>query len=88
MARSIKRTMKELSRFDLLKAGDHILTLTCPGCGSKFEIGDEFTLVPIGPGTSEDARARSREGRPYNAVAIPTHWSCATGDEGPKETNE
>jgi hypothetical protein len=88
MARSIKRTRKELRKYDPLKSGDHILTLTCPGCGARFLIDDEFTLVPLGPGINDDARARAREGRPYNAVAIPAHWSCATGEEGPQEIHE
>ena len=86
-AQSIKRTRKELKRFEPLQAGDYILTFHCSGCGAQFQIGEEFTLVPIGPGLYPDARARAREGRPYNAVAVPAHWGCATGDE-PKENHE
>jgi hypothetical protein len=81
LARSIKRTRKELTKLDLLMEGDHILTLRCPGCGVQFQIGEEITLVPIGPGSNVDARARAREGRPYNAAAVPVHWTCATGEE-------
>lgn len=74
-----------MRKFSPLLKGDHILTLTCPGCRNKFSIGDEVALVPIGPGLSEDARLRAREGRPYSAVSLPVHWACATGEE-PQET--
>lgn len=53
----------------------------CPACDEPFQEGQYVTLVPLGPGSSEEGRQRAREGRPYNAVAVMVHWACATGDE-------
>jgi hypothetical protein len=55
---------------------------TCPGCQKPFGEGDYTTLVAIGPGDDEEAQARAREGRPYNAVAVEVHAACA-GEETP-----
>ena len=67
-------------KFDPLSA-DHPLVRdnarTCPGCSRAFLPGDVTTLVTIGPGDDEDARARRDEGRPYNAIALPVHWDCS-----------
>lgn len=52
----------------------------CPACNVSFKEGDYTTLVSLGPGDDEDAQARAREGRPYNAVALEVHWACATGE--------
>lgn len=54
--------------------------MVCPGCDRKFREGQYVTLVQIGPGDDTDARAKAIAGRPYNAVAIPAHWSCVTGE--------
>jgi hypothetical protein len=51
----------------------------CQACSQALAAGDFTTLVLLGPGDDETARARARAGRPYNAVAIEVHWSCATG---------
>ena len=51
--------------------------MVCPGCGQAFQEGDITTLVCIGPGDDEEARARANAGRPYNAVAVPVHAECA-----------
>lgn len=72
-----------MRKFEPLAEGDVILKLTCPGCSVRFELGDVITLVPIGPGIHEDSQARAREGRPYNAISLPTHWVCATGGDKP-----
>ena len=53
----------------------------CPGCKHLFKEGDYVTLVGIGPGDDPEARAKHRAGRPYNAIAIPAHWACVTGEE-------
>lgn len=53
----------------------------CRACNQPFKAGDYVTLVALGPGDDPDARQRAREGRPYNAVALPVHWACATGRE-------
>ena len=54
----------------------------CPACGVPFAIGAITTLVPLGPGASEEARKRYREKRWYNAVAIEVHYACVMGFEG------
>jgi hypothetical protein len=61
--------------------GGHILTIACPGCQEKFKPGEFGVLLAIGPGSDPEARARALAGRPYNAVALPAHWACVTGDE-------
>jgi hypothetical protein len=53
----------------------------CAACKYAFEEGDYVTLVPVGPGADPEARAAAREGRAYAGVAVPVHWSCATGEE-------
>jgi hypothetical protein len=57
----------------------------CPGCGEVFKLGDEVTLIPIGPGPSKEQQQRCREGMPYNAIALPIHWDCAGGVEDPTD---
>jgi hypothetical protein len=78
---SVKRTKQDMRKFEPLTKGDRMLDLVCPGCGHKFQLGDVPALVAIGPGVDTEARARAREGRPYNAVAVPVHWACASGNE-------
>lgn len=53
----------------------------CPACQVEFAKGDYTTLIALGPGDSKDSQKRAREGRPYNAVAVEVHWSCATGED-------
>jgi hypothetical protein len=36
--------------------------------------------VAIGPGDNEEAQRLCREGSFYDAVNIPVHWACATGE--------
>jgi hypothetical protein len=75
---------EELRKFEPLKV-DHPLVADraaiCPGCHLHFYAGDVITLIPVGPGDNSDERARARAGQPYNAVSIPVHWACATGEE-------
>lgn len=52
----------------------------CPGCGQLFKAGDVTCLVMIGPGDDVEEQQRCREGRAYNGVAVPAHWTCATGE--------
>jgi hypothetical protein len=54
----------------------------CGACKQPFKVGCFTTLIALGPGDDEGAQERAREGRPYNAVAILVHFSCATGKEG------
>ena len=63
---------------------DHYLVTEpnlCPGCKQEFQAGDVVTLVPVGPGDSAEGRLAARLGKAFNAVAIPAHWSCVTGEE-------
>ena len=52
----------------------------CPACQQSFLAGDYVTLIPLGPGVDDEAQKRARVGRAYNAIALPVHWPCATGD--------
>jgi hypothetical protein len=52
----------------------------CPGCNQRFRAMDVITRVAIGPGDNEEARRLCREGSFYEAVGIPVHWACATGE--------
>jgi hypothetical protein len=65
-------------------AADHPLVTgvdICQGCGFRYRAGEFVTLVTIGPGDDAEARQHLRDGRSYNAVAIPAHWACVTGEE-------
>jgi hypothetical protein len=53
----------------------------CPICDDWIVAGEYSTLIALGPGDNPEARKRSRESRPYTAVAVEVHWSCATGEE-------
>ena len=53
--------------------------IECPACKKVFTAGDYLTLIALGPGESEEARAKAQDGKPYNAVAAPVHWLCAGG---------
>lgn len=53
----------------------------CPACGEYLVLGDFYTLVPIGPSPDPEERRKARNGRCYDAVALPVHWACATGEE-------
>lgn len=53
----------------------------CPACGNPFKKDEFTTLVPIGPGDSEESRRKCREGKAYNAVAVEAHYACVTGEE-------
>jgi hypothetical protein len=53
---------------------------TCPGCNQRFRAMGVITRVAIGPGDTEEAWRLCREGSFYEAVGIPVHWACATGE--------
>jgi hypothetical protein len=55
----------------------------CAACRRRMIAGEYVTLIELGPGIDPEERARCRGGSVYNAVAIPVHWACATGEEGP-----
>jgi hypothetical protein len=52
----------------------------CPGCDGEFKAGQYVGLVSIGPGGDIDERIKAQMGRAYNAVAVPAHWACITGE--------
>ena len=56
-------------------------TPPCPACGKPFWDGQSIALIPIGPGENIKAMRLCREGLAYNAVCIPAHWWCVTGEE-------
>lgn len=68
-----------MRKFIPLPAGHPAIGETCPACGRPIAVGDETTLVALGPGDDPEAQKAAREGRAYNAVAAIVHWACATG---------
>lgn len=64
--------------------GEHVLKV-CPACHDPIVKGERYTLVPIGPGKDSDEQAKCSQGRWYNAVAILSHYDCATGLSHPME---
>jgi len=60
-------------RFGPLTAEYAAKTPPCAACGEAFMVGDYLGLAPIGPGRDHENQAKAREGRPYNAVALPVH---------------
>ena len=60
----------------------------CPACKVPFKKGDFTTLVPIGPGDSEEDKRRMKEGRAYIEAAVEVHWGCSEGPIRVGEENE
>lgn len=52
----------------------------CPGCPEDFKAGDYVTLVTVGPGDNAEQQEKAREGQAFNAVCVPAHWTCVTGE--------
>lgn len=69
--------------FEPLKADHPLVTgdKTCPGCQKPFAAGDVTCLVTIGPGDDPEERKKAKEGRAYNAVALPAHYGCVIGED-------
>lgn len=61
---------------------DNLPERDCDACKKPFKAGDYLTLVPLGPSDDEEARERSKTGRPYNAICAVLHWECS---EGPRQ---
>jgi hypothetical protein len=55
--------------------------LRCAACHQPFQLGEDHTLIPLGPGANPESRAKARAGLAYPAAAAPVHWACATGEE-------
>jgi len=60
-----------------------LLNLECRACNERFHEGDSIALVALGPGNDSEEQEKARNNRPYNAVAIPIHYACATGITNP-----
>lgn len=52
----------------------------CAACNLSFHTGDRVTLVPLGPGMT-DQTTKALSDAWYDAVALPVHASCAGHDE-------
>lgn len=62
------------------KAMDHpSIGMECPPCDKPFVPEDYTTLIPLGPGDSDERREKARGGGWFTAVAIEVHYACATG---------
>lgn len=57
----------------------------CPACNRQFGAGDYTTIIALGPGDDEKEQRKAATGRPYNAVAVEVHWTCATGEPAEEE---
>lgn len=64
-----------------IQAGSRLLQDSCSCCGASFQEGEYAVMIPIGPGDDPEERRKAREGRPYNALAIPAHAACVLGME-------
>lgn len=70
-----------MRRMGPLKENHPLVKDQCHACQRPFEVGQYVTLVPLGPGENAEARRKAREGKHFNAIAVPVHWACATGEE-------
>lgn len=70
-----------LRKFHPLPKDHPLIDDVCYACKHQFKEGDVTTLVVLGPGDDSEGRQLCREGRSYNAIGIPIHWACATGEE-------
>lgn len=66
-----------MNKYGPKKADHPSIGEPCPACHRVFKEGDYTTLVPIGPGEDPENQERMRQNKPYNAVALEVHWSCA-----------
>lgn len=60
-----------------------IANAVCLACEKRFEVGDWYVTVPLGPGDDGDERRLCAHGRTYSAIAVPIHARCAGIEEGP-----
>lgn len=78
------KTLREvLRKFPPLGANHPLVRdkTPCAACDLPFWEGEVVTLVPIGPGPDAEQSRLAREGKTYNALSVPVHWKCATGEE-------
>ncbi len=55
--------------------------MKCPACHRVFKKGEYVTLILVGPGDDEEAQEKARKGQAYDGVAVPVHYTCATGEK-------
>lgn len=71
-----------LTKSDPLRSGHPLLTAPvsrCAACQVFLAEGDEITMMPLGPGPDKQQRELCADSLSYQAVAVPLHWTCATG---------
>jgi len=64
-----------------LVKGHPAIRKKCIICNKRLGVGDDVTLIVLGPGDNKEEQEKCRAGRDYNAVAAPAHWDCAGGVE-------
>ena len=72
--------IERMRKYNPLSAAHPLIGTVCQACKKPFAAGDETTLIGLGPGDDEEERRKTRNGQAYNAVAVPVHWACATGE--------
>ena len=72
-----------MKKYGPLDKSHALIGQICPACDKMFIENDLVTLIPIGPGDDPEEQAKCYAGKVYTAVALTTHWSCATGDPQP-----
>lgn len=77
----ITRTITLRKSEPLLSGHPHLTppVSRCAACQAFLEQGDVFTLIPLGPGPDKEHQKLCSDQRSYHAVAVPVHWTCATG---------
>lgn len=70
-----------LRKFEPLPLHSPVVGTPCQACHEDFKVGDEVTLVSLGPGSDPEQRQKARQGRYYTGVGVAVHWACATGEE-------
>lgn len=69
--------MDPLLKYGPKKADHPSIGRECQACHKDFKEGDFTTIVTLGPGDNEEARAKSKAHRPYTAVGLEIHYDCA-----------
>ena len=72
--------LRDLQRLGPLDAANAHCATWCPACRRRFQPGDFYTLIVLGPGGDFEQRELAVSELPFKAVAVAIHWSCATGE--------
>jgi len=76
------RRMSILRKSEPLPSGHPYLSVPvsrCAACQEFLKQGDVYTLVALGPGLDKEQQDKCRQQFAYSAIAVPVHWTCATG---------